>query len=136
MELFGSNLQLLMGGMNAALLRQQLAAQNLANADTPGYKAARVVFETRLQTALADNGIIGASTNPGHIPLGRAADPLAVRPQVAIDTLRSGRPDGNNVDLEAEAAGMASNALWYSAMVRLANDEFRRLHLVMGGGGA
>ena len=57
-----------------------------------------------------------------------------MRPQLAADTLRSGRADGNTVDLEVESAGMAANELWYATMVRLANDEFRRLHLALGAG--
>lgn len=134
MELLGPNLKLLIGGMDAALLRQRLAAQNLANIDTPGYKAGRVVFESRLQAVLADDGVIGATTHPTHLPLGRRENPLAVRPQLAADTLRSGRADGNTVDLEVESAGMAANELWYATMVRLANDEFRRLHLALGAG--
>lgn len=134
MDLFGANLQLLEGGMSAALLRQRLSAQNLANAETPGYKAARVVFESNLQAALNGYGLAGATTDPRHIPLGRPDNALAVRPQVAVDTVRSGRPDGNNVDLEVESAGLASNELWYATMARLASDEFQRLRLAINEG--
>lgn len=135
MDMFGTSLQLLQNGMSAALLRQRTMAHNLANADTPGYKANRVSFEDRLQQALTRGaGLQGQTSDPRHLPIGEPGDPAQVAPEVSVDRLHAGRPDGNNVDLEVESAAIAGNDIWYSAMSRLANDEFHRLQFAISEG--
>ncbi len=100
--------------IDAASLRQRVLANNLANAMTPGFKRSRVDFETELARALA------AGTNPDQ-----------VRPAVVKETDSIGRPDGNNVDVEAESVKMALNQIWYSALTRQISDHFHRLRLVI-----
>lgn len=129
MDIIGANLRLLESGVSAGLLRQRIAAQNLANVSTPGYQAKRVVFESQLQQALNGTGLTGMSTNPQHLPIGRT-DIANVQPTVVSDSARLGLDGSNNVDIEAESAGMAANEIWVSAMARLLSDELHRLHTV------
>ncbi|BAD41989.1 MAG: hypothetical protein A6D92_24590 [Symbiobacterium thermophilum] len=100
--------------IDAASLRQRVLANNLANAMTPGFKRSRVDFETELARALAKGG-----------------DPDQVRPTVVRETDSIGRPDGNNVDVEAESVKMAANQIWYAALTRQINDHFDRLRMVI-----
>lgn len=100
--------------IDAATLRQQVIAHNLANANTPGFKRSRVDFESQLAQAMA---------------AGRGPD--AVTPTIVQETDSIGRPDGNNVDAEAESVKMAINQIWYSALTRQMSDHFARLRTVI-----
>ncbi len=75
--------------------RQQVLASNIANADTPNYKARDLDFKTALQSALqgtpANGGTTLATTAPGHL---------------------AGNP-GNTVNMDAERAAFADNAVHY-----------------------
>lgn len=123
--------------MSAALLRHRVAAQNLANADTAGYKAQRVLFESQLRDALDGQGLVGVRTHPQHLSIGRGdtTSAVALQPSVVSEASLTGRPDGNSVDIEAESAGIAGNEIWFASMARLAADELRRLRVAINEGG-
>lgn len=117
-------------GLDAASLRHQVTANNLANVNTPGYKRGRVQFEEQLAAALQGAAsprqrVALATTHPGHRTDPRAsALPTA---KIVTDTTLGLRNDGNNVDLETETAILARNSLWYTAMSRLISDRFNLL---------
>lgn len=86
-----NNLELAQKLLDAASLRQQAIASNIANAETPGYKRIDLTpdFERQLK-AQVDSGNFSGSLD-------------AIQPQLAEDrTARSIRPDGNNVQVEKE----------------------------------
>jgi len=94
--------------------RQQVLASNIANADTPNYKARDLDFKTALQGALqaapAAGGAALATTAPGHL----AGKPgLAAEAGLLYRTPAQGSVDGNTVDLDAERAAFADNAIHY-----------------------
>ena len=95
--------------LDAAALRHQVGAHNLANADTPGFRRKYVEFESLLK--------------------GRA-NWTEVVPRIRVDSVPGLREDGNNVDLDAEAVGLAENASRYQALSRLVALRYQRLHLV------
>lgn len=103
--------------LDAASVRQQVITHNLANATTPGFKRSRVDFETELARALA---------------VGK--EPGTIRPTVVQESTTIGRPDGNNVDVEAESVKMAVNQLWQGALARQISDHFARLRTVINDG--
>lgn len=140
-RIFGSRtFTALQRSLDAASLRQQVISNNLANANTPGYKASHVVFESLLQQAL-DGGqtaaprLLPVATNPRHFGLPAEAanrlppaDPLQdVIPQVVRETGTSARNDGNNVDVEREITDLTENSLIYSALVSQVNTRFQWL---------
>ena len=94
--------------------RQQVLASNIANADTPNYKARDLDFKSALQGALNGAGSPGgtalATTTAGH---------LAGKPGLGADagllyrTPAQGSVDGNTVDVDAERAAMAENTIHY-----------------------
>lgn len=100
--------------LDAASLRHRVLSHNIANVDTPGFKRYRVDFETELARALA-----------------AGQDPDRVRPAVVRETDSTGRPDGNNVDIEAELVKLAENQIWYAALTRQISDHFARLRTVI-----
>jgi flagellar basal-body rod protein FlgB len=111
--------------LDAAALRQQVIAHNLANVNTPGFKRQAVQFETELNRALAQK------QNP-CAPAG--CKPVAgIRPQVVTITNTGERTDGNNVNLESESIQMATNALRFEVLSQSVGGAFRAMRSVING---
>jgi flagellar basal-body rod protein FlgB len=111
--------------------RQELLASNIANADTPGYKARDIDFASALQGALGRSappaGVLNA-TAPAH--LGGAArnpDLLPDGTQVQYRGVVQGAVDGNTVDMDVERNQFADNALRYEAGITMINHQIRGL---------
>ena len=85
--------------MDAALIRQQVIANNIANANTPGFQAQRVSFDVALDAAAAD----------GSPELG-----VQLQPQVSLSV------DGA-VRLDSEVAAMAQNGAHYQTLMKALN---------------
>lgn len=122
--------------MDASQLRQHVINHNIANVDTPYYKAKRVRFEdVLLQELNKASGFKGRVTDPRHIPIGRPGQG-AVTPEVTVETGTKMNNNGNNVDIDAEMALLAKNGLWYQALAQSLNHEFRQLrHVITEGRG-
>lgn len=108
--------------------RQELLASNIANADTPNYKARDIDFGKALQNAL--NG--GNSSSP---PLARTSEShLAGAGKASIGgvpvlyrTVQQGSVDNNTVDMDVERNQFVDNALRYEASVTLINGQIKNL---------
>lgn len=112
--------------------RTEMIASNLANADTPDYKARDIDFKTVLrQVKGEDKASMLAVTQPGHLQAGggSAADAEALfrHPfQASID--------GNTVDAQMEKAEFAQNALQYQASLDFLGGKIKSLILAIKGG--
>jgi len=112
---------LLAGGMNARALRQELVASNIANIDTPSYKARDIDFETALSQKARD--IYGADSS-GKLKMAKTDSAHLsgysdISDSKATIYLRDGhtqRNDGNTVDLDVETTELSKNAVMYSAL--------------------
>ena len=89
--------------------RQRAIADNVANINTPGFRAGRVEFESALADAVAAGDLDGG--------------PARVAPTVAR-SLEPTRTDGNNVNLDTETLLNVDTGLRYSLMLRAADHEF------------
>jgi flagellar basal-body rod protein FlgB len=110
--------------------RQELLASNIANADTPNYKARDIDFSNALQNALASKGAGGplATTAPKHLPRGAATgDVLANGTPVLYRGEVQGSVDGNTVDMDVERNQFADNALRYEAGITMINHQIKGL---------
>ena len=110
--------------------RTEVLANNLANADTPGYLARDVDFRKALAAASgqSDGGTLKTDA-PGQISTaGQAADGLAYR----VPTQPS--MDGNTVDAQAEQAAFAANGVHYQASLSFITAQIRMLRTVISGG--
>ena len=108
--------------------RQDLLASNIANKDTPGFKAEDLVFEKNLEKALhAEEPGPLKTSNVMHFD-GRKTPPLVL---VKAQRIHSASPfpdfDGNTVDLDKEMAKIAENQLMYNASIRMLTHQFRML---------
>ena len=120
--------------MSAALIRQEVIANNIANADTPHFKRSEVAFESELARVLKGydtRPFPEAVTNKRHIPFYRPKDYREVKPIIYVDYTTSYRNDGNNVDIEKEMVDAKENALRYMAMAQRVSDNFKLLSIVM-----
>lgn len=107
--------------------RQQVLASNIANADTPNYKARDLDFKTALQGALkgaAPGGVRLATTAPGHLA-GKSG--LAAEAGLLYRTPAQGSVDGNTVDVDAERAAFADNAIHYEFNLTRLNQQLSGL---------
>jgi flagellar basal-body rod protein FlgB len=102
-------------------LRQQVIGRNLANIDTPGYKAQGVNFESTLQRVFSrKEGISLATTQAGHI----SAATSSVGFQVSQRPGGGMRADQNNVDIDAELTDMSEAGIQYQAMTEAVARKF------------
>lgn len=129
----------IIGALNTSLnlrqLEQGVIASNIANADTPGYKAKAVEFEGALRQALnVGDGLQPAETHPGHQAL-HPTDP--VHPEIFEEDNGVESLDGNTVDRGAEMAKMSENQLFYDASTEMLKRKLGMLKYAIteGGGG-
>lgn len=115
--------------------RQRLIASNIANADTPGYKARDFDFASALRNATAgQSGAPGGSTNALGGPV--AQDLLAgpgsrVEPALRYARAAQTNLDSNSVDMDRERASFADNSLKYESTLRFINASVRTLNDAM-----
>lgn len=109
--------------LDYAARKQKVISSNLANAETPGYRAKDLQFAQVLEQELDGTASI-RRTDERHLP----ARPVLIRPQelepAAGDSLGY---DGNNVDLDKEMTDLAENVLKFSVVSRIVQQ---RLHLI------
>ncbi len=136
-RLFGSTVEILEKGLSLRAKRQAVLASNVANADTPGYKAKDLDFkrlmkrfmEKELQMNVhgragqkaASGRLELAVTNPGHMRPARDAEIDAG----IIVSDETGIP--NNVDLDLEMARLSENSIQYQTTLQLLIKKFEGL---------
>jgi flagellar basal-body rod protein FlgB len=112
--------------------RQELIASNIANAETPGYKAKKIDFEDALARALdTDEQQTLKTTDSRHFNVGGGGF-NNLQPEVYEDANGIVSPDGNNVDRDAEMADMAENKIMYDASVQLLNKKLGLMKYAVG----
>lgn len=107
--------------------RQELLASNIANADTPNYKAKDVNFASALQNALAGTSteLPVVRTSPQHLE-GNAGGSILGAPVMYRKPIQPSA-DGNTVDMDVERAQFADNALRYEASVRFVSEQMKSM---------
>lgn len=111
---------LLKKSLDASALRQRVIANNIANANTKGFKRSEVVFED----------VLGEELQKGT----SLENMSKIEPQVIQDNSTSMREDGNNVDMDMEMANMAANDILYNTLITQLNTKYDTLSLVINGG--
>ncbi|MBN1899059.1 MAG: flagellar basal body rod protein FlgB [Spirochaetes bacterium] len=127
---------LLQKAMDVSLTRHKVISDNIANADTPGFKRSRVSFESHLLRALASEDEMckcpkAYMTHQNHIQFCKPMDYRTVQPKIDVDYDTSLRNDKNNVDIEKEVSDAVVNTLRYRALSRRLNQNFKMLEMVM-----
>lgn len=124
-----SSVNVLEKGIDATWLRNEVINNNIANADTPGFKASEVKFEEIMAASLGTDGsgVQLKATNENHISAaGNSISDL--EPEVVTETSTSTGVDENNVDIESEMVALAKNSIEYYTLVSKVNSEFKKLN--------
>lgn len=131
---FGKNLDILQRTMDVSMLRHQVTANNIANADTPNFKRSQVNFEAELKRALDSENTSKPSaylTHEKHIPFERVQNYRDVRPRRVLDYLSQADNNGNNVNMEEESMLLLQNQLRYSLLTQVVSNQFNRVNIVL-----
>ena len=107
--------------------RQQLLAANIANADTPGYKATDLEFSKALQAAVSgQSGQLPLATDqPGQQQPAGSGQPGAGF--VAYQQGNTERLDGNTVDMNREQMAFSKNSIGYEADLGFLTQRIKTL---------
>ena len=127
---------LLEKGMNASIMRHQVIADNIANADTPGFKRSTITFESQLKRALDSEKEMETCpraylTSKKHISFCQPLDYRKVKSKIHVDYDTNYRNDKNNVDIEKEVSNAVVNTLRYRALTERVKNNFKMLNHVL-----
>ncbi len=129
MSLFGGTISNIEHGLSYASVKQKTIAQNIANVDTPNYKAKDVSFSKMLSDA-QDSYIKAYRTNDKHIDFQTDSNTPGV---YSYSNLRY-RENGNGVDMDKEQESLAENTIYYNALIDRENSKLNTLLTVAKGG--
>jgi len=121
--------------MDAANLRNDVIANNIANVETPGFKRSEVIFEEQMKKVLDNTTIYDKlkCTDDRHIQLGQASSQSPIEVKKLEDL--SYRNDENNVDIDVENANLSKNKIYYDAVTQSMSNEIKLLRLAILGRG-
>lgn len=112
--------------------RTELLARNLANADTPGYKAQDIDFRAALAAAGgAEKPVAMRATDTQH--MGTATGAADAPASLKYRTPLAPSLDGNTVDVQMEQAAFAENAVRFQATLSFLSARFRGLMTAITG---
>ena len=106
--------------------RQQILAGNIANADTPNYKARDFDFSAALKAAVAgrsSGNLALATSNAAHLP-GSTQESTA---RLLYRNPVQPSADGNTVEMDIERAQFSENAVQYEAGVTFISGQIKTL---------
>lgn len=129
MNLFGGTISNLEYGLKYSTLKNKTIAQNIANVDTPNYKAKDVSFKKMLSDA-NEKAISAYRTDERHFDFSTKVSTPGV---YSIDNYRY-RHNGNGVDMDEQQASLAENTIYYNALIERISGKFNTLQTVIKGG--
>ncbi|QKS71444.1 flagellar basal body rod protein FlgB [Paenalkalicoccus suaedae] len=124
-------MRLMETSLKAATTRHNTIANNIANADTPGFKAERTVFKHQLAEATG-NQLQAYRTDEKHINFGGSNSNES--PVITKRNNTAYNHNGNNVDMDHEMAELAKNQIYYNAMIERLNSRFSGIRTALGSG--
>lgn len=126
--------RLLKTALEGLAARQRTIADNVANVDTPQFKASRVGFEMALRQA------VGSVDQP--LPMAKVKDAVPgpanaavnIKPTVSVESGTSRRSDGNNVDVDREMLELTDTNLRFNALIQSMSSKLQGLRYVINDG--
>ncbi len=116
--------------------RHEVLGANIANADTPGYKARDIDFRSMLQQAGGASGgnLRLATTQANHLPVSALGTGSLSGAELKYRMPLQPAQDGNTVEMHVEQAQFADNTLRYQATLQFLSSKFSGLKSVLQGG--
>lgn len=132
--LFDSTIGGISAALNLRLANQTVISSNIANADTPQYKAKKLEFEGALREALAvDDRMAMDADHPQHF---RKSEPSAVVADLYDNPNGVVNLDGNSVDRNAEQVDLAENQIHYDSGTEMLKRKLALLKYAITEGGS
>lgn len=107
--------------------RQELISANIANADTPNYKARDLDFNSAMKNAMAGiaskSGFNTSKTSDKHLD----GLPSRIGGDAMFRPIIQGSVDGNTVDMDVERNQFADNAIRYEASIIMINGQIKKM---------
>ncbi len=129
--LFDSTISLIGNSLDLRVSRHEVLSSNIANIETPGYRALDIRFEDELRKADGSaRGAVLVSTHPGHIA------PVAgnsLNPQVFMVSAEPGSLDKNSVSVDSEMVKLSMNSMMYAASAKFMRYKFANLMAAIKG---
>ncbi|KKB38982.1 flagellar basal body rod protein FlgB [Bacillus thermotolerans] len=128
MNIFTGSFKEIEQALNYSTLKQKTISNNIANADTPNYKAKEVSFKRAFEEAQA-GGLSAYRTNERHLVFkSENSSPAVMSRNVSFNQ------NGNSVDIDKEMSDLATNQIYYNALVDRMSGKFNTLTSVIKGG--
>jgi flagellar basal-body rod protein FlgB len=128
---FSKTVDLLHRAMDASVVRRNVIANNMANANVPNFKRSTVNFESELKRVLETEeqrpALELTLTNDKHIPNWKERDYRDVQIRRVLDYTSTYNNNGNNVDPEQEFMTALENQMTYTLLAQAEAFEFRQI---------
>lgn len=125
-EIFGNSMYMTQRSLDYLWEKQNVTMQNIANSDTPGYKAKYVTFEENLASNIRQ-----ARLKKGLAAVRQGIQGAQIQVHSTADA--SARLDENNVQVDAESVELARTSLQYQYQLQSLNGDISRLRSVIKG---
>ena len=131
--IFSGTVSVVEQALNVRSKKHGVVASNVANIDTPHYKAFDIVVNEEMEKLTgSESSIQFTKTHPDHFPLQSTA--LTVTPK-RVPTEQTGvRQDGNTVDLDKSMAELSENTILYTALAHIIAKKFDGMKAVINEG--
>jgi len=134
--LFNFSDRLQMQTLGQRLTRNNVISSNIANAETPGFRAIGYSFEDQLKSvAQVNNELPTKISNDRHLRNSFTQADGTITPDVFVRPTESIPEDGNTVDVDAEMGKLAENQILYRSAVELLNRKIGTIRYAITAGG-
>ncbi|MFZ5753993.1 MAG: flagellar basal body rod protein FlgB [Bacillota bacterium] len=117
-----NTMNLLEKALTGSSLRHSAIGNNIANANTPGYKKIEVSFQHVLENTLEPRQTL-KTTSKKHLPMANEE----LQPFIQENRETTLRNDGNNVDIDMELSALAENNLYFNSLTQLLSSQLALL---------
>jgi flagellar basal-body rod protein FlgB len=140
-EILGGNLKTLEKALDVRAMNHKLIASNIANLETPGYRALTIDFESTMKNAMGSNvSNTGYLNDENDVSLVRTdEDHFDINGEASIgegmvfntDDSKSIGNDSNSVSLEKEVGNLSQNSFNYQVLSSLMREKFRQINYLI-----
>ncbi len=128
----GQKKMVLLKSLDARMARNKTIANNIANAETPGFKRGEVKFEEALSQAINSSRLKGSTTSGKHLQLGKGA--VSRTRYEVFRPLDANLASGvNNVDIDKEMADLAENQIGFKYGTKFLKGSYEKLNSAIQG---
>jgi len=134
-SLFDNTINALGIAMNFRMMNQDIIASNIANAETPGYKAKKLDFEKQLRVAMNVDGAHTMKASDGRHFVTANGGIRDVRGNIYFDPRIDIKNDLNSVDVDAQMAALSENQYLYNAAAQIISKKLALMKYAINEGG-